>query len=132
MPAHRQPPAEIGILRPMVYHLVLLEPKPDLTAIEREEFLGALETALRDIPSIRRADMGTRLRHGAGYEAAAQESYEYFAVLAFDDLDGLRLYLEHPAHRALGARFNAAAARMRVYDYEDGLAGGSKDVAGSR
>jgi hypothetical protein len=65
--------------------------------------------ALREIPTVRRADVGRRVRHGAGYEAAAREPSEYFAVLAFDDLEGLRMYLEHAAHRDLGARVDARA-----------------------
>ena len=102
----------------MILHVVLFEPKPHLTAIERDRFRRALETAFREIPSIREARVGRRVLHGAGYEAAIRESFEYAAVIGFDDLEGLRAYLEHPAHRELGALFNTSALRMLVYDYE--------------
>jgi hypothetical protein len=108
------------ILGPMIFHIVLFDPKPDLTATDHEAFSRALERALRDIPSIREARVGRRVRHGAGYEAGMRESFEYAAVIGFESLEGLREYLEHPAHRELGARFNASAARMLVYDYDMG------------
>jgi hypothetical protein len=38
-------------------------------------------------------------------------------VVLFDSR-GLQAYLEHPAYRDLGARFNACAANALVYDYE--------------
>ena len=53
--------------------------------------------------------------------------YEYAAMLDFDDLDGLKMYLEHPAHEALATRFFAVLDESLIYDFEfeegDGLAG---------
>jgi stress responsive alpha/beta barrel protein len=51
--------------------------------------------------------------------------YEYVAMLDFDDLGGLRLYLEHPAHEALATRFFKVLEESLIYDFEfeegDGL-----------
>ncbi len=44
--------------------------------------------------------------------------YEYAALLDFDDLAGLKAYLEHPAHLALATRFFSAVDESLVYDYE--------------
>jgi len=102
----------------MVAHVVLFRPRPDLTDRDRQVFVVALERALREIPSIRRANVGRRLRHGQSYESAMVEDLEYGAVLEFDDLAGLRTYLEHPAHIELGKCFNKSVAAACVYDYE--------------
>ena len=102
----------------MVFHIVLFDPRTDLREEEREAVFAAFGRAQAAIPSVRRAHVGRRVRHGAGYEAGMGEPLEYAAVLVFDDLDGLRTYLEHPAHRDVGERFNAAARTRLVYDYE--------------
>jgi hypothetical protein len=102
----------------MVTHVVLFRPRPDLTDRDRRIFVAALERALCEIPSIRRANIGRRVRHGQAYESAMVEDLEYGAVLEFDDLAGLRTYLEHPAHIELGERFNKSIAAACVYDYE--------------
>jgi hypothetical protein len=39
------------------------------------------------------------------------------AVVEFDDEAGLRAYLSHPQHLALGERFNAAADAAMIYDF---------------
>jgi hypothetical protein len=85
----------------MVFHIVLFDPRTDLREEEREAVFAAFGRALAAIPSVRRAHVGRRVRHGAGYEAGMGEPLEYAAVLVFDDLDGLRTYLEHPAHATL-------------------------------
>jgi hypothetical protein len=52
--------------------------------------------------------------------------YEYVAMLDFDDLSGLKMYLEDPAHEALATRFFAVLEESLIYDFEfvegDGLA----------
>jgi hypothetical protein len=46
-------------------------------------------------------------------------------MLDFDDLGGLKMYLEHPAHEALAARFFRVLDESLIYDFEfdegDGL-----------
>lgn len=101
----------------MVFHIVLFQPRPDITVPERVALLEALEDALRRIPSIRRFHVGRRIRHGAGYETLMTVDLEYAAVLEFDDLAGLQAYLHHPAHEALGKRFMQSLAASAIYDY---------------
>ena len=76
-----------------------------------------MTTALRDIPSIRRARIGARVTHGRPYELLMKVNYEFAAILEFDDLEGLTAYLTHPAHDALGARFFEAFEEALMYDY---------------
>jgi hypothetical protein len=102
----------------VIAHLVLFRPRADLPEATRRELGEALTTAIRDIPSVRRARVGRRVTHGRPYESLMRVPYEYAAVIEFDDLDGLQAYLTHPAHDALAARFFAAFEEALMYDYE--------------
>ena len=103
----------------MIAHVVLFKPRPDLTAEERQGLGEALSTALSTIPSIRRVRVGRRVTQGLRpYEAMMRVNYEYAAILEFDDEAGLRAYMEHPAHEALGARFFAVFEEALMYDYD--------------
>ena len=102
----------------MIFHVVLFRPRADLAAAERAQLVEAFETALQRIPSIRRFHVGRRVTHGAGYEALMPVSLDYAAVLEFDDLAGLKAYLEHPAHQALGTRFMSSLESSVIFDYE--------------
>jgi hypothetical protein len=102
----------------MIAHLVLFRPRPNLSDADRRGLSDALTQALRDIPSIRRAHVGRRITHGRPYEALMQVDYSYAAVLEFDDVAGLKAYLEHPAHEALGATFFTCFEEALMYDFE--------------
>ena len=108
----------------MLFHLVLFRPRPNLSAQEISDLIRAVEDAHHGVPSIRRFHVGRRVVHGAGYEAMMRESLDYAAVIEFDDLDGLKAYFEHPAHRALGPRFMQSLETSAIFDYEMTDAGG--------
>ena len=109
----------------MVTHVVLLRPRAGLSADERAGLADALRAAIETIPSIRRTRIGRRVTFGRGYEQSMQTNYEFVALLDFDDLDGLRAYLDHPAHEALATRFFQVLDDALMYDYEveEGLKG---------
>ena len=102
----------------MVFHIVLFRPRPDLTTADRASLVEALESALQRIPSIRKFHVGRRVTHGAGYEALMPVSLDYAAVVEFDDLAGLKEYLEHPAHQALGSHFMSSLESSAIFDYQ--------------
>ena len=102
----------------VIAHIVLFQPRPDLSAADRQGLADAFATALREIPSIRRVRVGRRHLHGRGYEALMRVHYEYAAILEFDDSAGLQAYLQHPAHEQLGARFFSVFAESLMYDFE--------------
>jgi hypothetical protein len=103
----------------MIAHVVLFKPKPDLTPEQRQAVLDGLKTAATGIPSIRRLHVGRRITHGLpGYEQMMRENFEYALIVEFDDLDGLKAYLSHPRHAAIGKHFTDAAAAALAYDYE--------------
>ena len=109
----------------MIRHIVLFRPRAGLSADERAGLAAALRSAIKTIPSIRRARVGRRVTHGRPYEEQMRVNYEYAAMLDFDDLGGLKMYLEHPAHQALATRFFTVVDESLIYDFEfeegDGL-----------
>jgi hypothetical protein len=104
----------------MVTHVVLMKPRPDLSANDRTALITAFEHALREIPTIRGVRVGRRIVHGAPYEQTTMDTADYVAVIDFDDLAGLQTYLRHPAHEALGARFGQSLSSAMVFDFEVG------------
>ena len=104
----------------MILHVVLMKPRPDLTADDRRRFLHAFQTALHDIETVRSVRFGTRVKHGAGYEALAPDHADVLAIIEFDDIDGLKTYLRHPSHAELGELFGTLLSGAAVYDFEAG------------
>ena len=102
----------------MLFHIALFRPRPNLTPADRASLVEALESALRQIPSVRKSHVGRRVTHGADYERLMPVSLDYAAVLEFDDLAGLKEYLEHPAHQALGSRFMSSLESSAIFDYQ--------------
>lgn len=103
----------------MIAHVILFQPRPDLTGEQRDAVLEALASAARGAPTVRACRIGRRVKHGLpGYEQAMPQDFEFAAVIEFDNLDGLRAYLQHPAHIAIGEHFSAAASAALAYDYE--------------
>ena len=102
-----------------VSHVVLMTPRPDLSAEDRQAFVAAFERALREIPSVRGVRVGRRITHGAAYERVSP-SAGYIALIDFDDFEGLQAYLRHPAHEHLGKLFYASISSGAAYDFAMG------------
>lgn len=103
----------------MIAHLVLLQPRPDLTEDQRRAALDTLAHAAANVPEIRRFRLGRRVRHGLpGYEQMMAQDYELALIIEVDDVAALTRYLKAPAHRALGDLFSTATAAALAYDYD--------------
>lgn len=102
----------------MIVHLVLFRPRADLTPDQRAALASSFEGALRAIPAIRQVRVGRRVTTGRPYEAMMSADYPYAAIIEFDDVDGLRNYLDHPAHQQLAARFFESFEDALIYDFE--------------
>jgi hypothetical protein len=109
----------------MIAHVVLFRLRSNLSESARTALAAAFETALEEIPTIRRARVGTRVVHGRPYEQLMSADYPYAAILEFDDVTGLKAYLEHQAHALLASRFfdTFEGALMYDFDLQDGAAG---------
>jgi hypothetical protein len=103
----------------VIAHLVLLTPRPELTAEQRAAAIDVLARAASDIPEIVRFKIGRRIRHGLpGYEQLPQPLFEVVLMLELQDVDALKRYLSAPAHMALGHLFATATAEAAAYDYQ--------------
>ena len=90
----------------MISHIVLFRAKDGLTRDQRQSFALKIQEACRVIPKVRRAMVGRAKDIDAGYSRSlGDNTYQFAAVLDFDSIDDLRLYLQHPLHRDLGRQF---------------------------
>jgi hypothetical protein len=102
----------------MIAHVVLFRLKPGVGEDARDGLATALSRAAREIPSIRRVRVGSRLMLGRAYEQLMTTDYSFAAILEFDDLMALKAYLDHPLHERLAERFFACIEQALMYDFE--------------
>jgi hypothetical protein len=103
----------------MIAHIVLLQPRADLTDAQRIDALAALRNAAADVPEIRAIRLGRRVKHGLpGYEQLMPQDFEFVLIIEVDDMEALTRYLQAPAHAALGELFYRATSAALAYDYE--------------
>jgi hypothetical protein len=101
----------------MIAHVVLFEPKATITETDRETFLEAMKLAFREIPTVLRSMVAERQLIGAGYEEKlGDQTYSYVSVVEFEDLPGLKAYLEHELHTRLGQLFWQYCDRTLIVD----------------
>jgi hypothetical protein len=102
----------------VIAHIVLLQPRPDLTEQQRDEALATLRRAAADVPGIRRLRLGRQVKHGLpGYEQLMPQDFEFALIVELDDMNALKAYLEAPAHMALAGLFYTATTAALAYDY---------------
>jgi hypothetical protein len=99
-------------------HVVLFRPKPGLTAAGADALVAAIDRAARDIPAVRRFEVGRQTANPPVYLAGAPPDFPFVAMVWVDDRAALDAYLAHPAHQALGAAFNAALGAALVFDFD--------------
>ena len=104
----------------MIAHVILFRPKASLGDAERAALAAGLTEGLRGLPSVRRVQVGKRLRTGRPYDQLMTEDYSHAAVIEFDDRAAFDAYLEHPAHQGLAARFFETFDAALFYDYDLG------------
>jgi len=103
----------------VIAHIVLLQPKPDLTDTQRADALETIRTSAANIPDVRRFRLGRRVKHGLpGYEQLMPQDFQFALIVELDDLDALKRYLQAPAHDALAHLFYTATAAALAYDYD--------------
>ncbi len=108
----------------MLTHVVLFRPKPGLGPADADALVAAIERAARDIPVVRRFEVGRQTASPPAYTAGAAPDFPFVAMVWVDDRAGLDAYLAHPAHQALGAAFNAALGAALVFDFDSEMVEG--------
>ena len=99
-------------------HVVLFRPRPELAPADADALIAAIERAARDIPAVRRFEVGRRTTTPPAYPAGMPPDFPFVAMVWVDDRVALNAYLAHPAHQALGAAFNAALGAALVFDFD--------------
>lgn len=103
----------------MIAHVVLFEPKASTTADERDAFFELMRTAFREIETVKRSFVGLRQKVGVAYESKVGDStYSYASVVEFEDVDGLKVYLDHPLHVKVGQLFWQHCERTMIVDVD--------------
>ena len=102
----------------MITHVVLFTPRADLDEHEIARLSTTLRAAVDGIPSVRRYQVGRRVRLGTTYDAAAPLDFSYLLLVELDDRASLAAYLEHPLHRSLGDLFYTTSALALASDFE--------------
>lgn len=103
----------------MIAHIVLLQPRPELTEAQRQDALATLSRSAAGVPEIRGIRVGRRIKHGLpGYEQLMAQDFEYALIIEVNDVDALRRYLQAPAHVDLGNLFYTATSAALAYDYQ--------------
>jgi hypothetical protein len=112
----------------MLTHVVLFRPKPGLADDDAARLVAAIERAARDIPAVRRFEIGRQTASPPPYVSGPPPDLPYVAMVWLDDRAALDAYLSHPAHQALGAAFQAALGAALIYDFEteDVASGGAR------
>jgi len=101
----------------VVTHIVMFRPRAALTDAQRRNLAETMKDAVRDIPQLRRARFGHRVRTGRPYEQLMRADYSYVALLEFDDHEALKEYMVHPVHERLGAVFFECFEDALMYDF---------------
>ena len=102
----------------MIAHVVLFQPRADLSSVEREAFRESFERALARIPHVRRVRVGERKNFDRVYDRQNARNFSHVAIIEFESETDLLAYLEHPDHKALGRSLYEAAEATLVFDFE--------------
>ena len=101
----------------MIAHVVLFQPRADLSVSDRAAFAASFERALTSIRQVRRAQVGERVNLGRFYDLQNTRHFSHVAIIEFESEADLRAYLDHPSHHELGERFYRAVEAALVFDF---------------
>jgi len=103
----------------VIAHIVLFEPKPEVTPEQRRDFLQSIRDAARRIPAIRNARIGKTFNLYQMPEVShGQATYSFSAVFEFDDKAGLQSYLTHQVHDRVRLLFWQLCSSTLIVDVE--------------
>ncbi|CAN5436948.1 MAG: Dabb family protein [Actinomycetota bacterium] len=95
----------------MVDHLVLFAAREDAPPNEIEDLISSLKSLKSEVSTV--VDMSV----GEDFSGRAGE-YTHALFARFDDRDGLKEYLGHPAHLAVVEKLDRLTTGRIVADYE--------------
>src|ERR687889_550798 len=95
----------------MVDHLVFFAVMEDASQEEVDDLLSSIRALGDDIPSTLDLSVGEDFTGRSG-------GYTHGLLARFEDRDGLREYMEHPAHLSVVEKLEATTTGRIVVDYE--------------
>jgi quinol monooxygenase YgiN len=95
----------------MVDHLVFMAVRQDASPEEVEDLLSAIRDLKTAVPGT------VDLSAGEDFSGRAGE-YTHALFARFEDTEGLKEYLQHPAHLAVVEKLDATTTGRIVVDYE--------------
>lgn len=95
----------------MITHVVLLNPKTEVSADEIERVLDHVRGLQKDIPGIIETRVGKNL-------SANHQGYTYGFVMHFVDKEHLKAYAPHPAHQVVSRELQAICESIIDFDIE--------------
>lgn len=103
----------------MIAHIVLFEPRPNITAAEQRDFLDAIAHAVRQIEQVQNARIGRVVEIGRLPDVnGGQTTYSFAAVFEFDGRESLAEYLAHPSHDLVRTLFWKHCAATLIVDVD--------------
>ena len=103
----------------MIAHIVLFEPKSELSTDQRRQFLQSLRAAVSAIADVQQVRIGRTFSVGLmPQNNVGVSTYSFAAVLDFADRDALERYLQHPSHEELRRLFWESCHATVIADAE--------------
>ncbi|HEX5849279.1 MAG TPA: Dabb family protein [Rubrobacter sp.] len=95
----------------MVDHLVFFAIRDEASQEEVEDLLSSIRALRDEVPSTVDLSVGEDFTGRSG-------GYTHGIFVRFEDRDGLREYMEHPAHLAVVEKLGVTTTGRIVVDYE--------------
>ena len=95
----------------MITHIVLLQPKPDISHAEINAVLKQVQTLQETIPGIIDVEVGPN-------RSMNHQGYTYGFIMHFVDRDHLTAYAPHPAHRVVSDELVRICHHIIDFDLE--------------
>jgi Stress responsive A/B Barrel Domain len=90
----------------LIAHVVLFEPKADVTPEQRRDFLNEIRSVATEIAIVHQASVGRPLSFSRMPALnSGQPTYSFAAVMTFRTRNDLDVYLTHPRHELLRTMF---------------------------
>jgi Stress responsive A/B Barrel Domain len=93
----------------MITHVVLLKPKAETTPDEMRQVLAQVQTLQQSIPGIIDVQVGENL-------SMNQQGYSYGFIMHFIDVEHLKAYAPHPAHRVVSDEIRRVSSQVIDFD----------------
>lgn len=93
----------------MITHIVLLQPKPEITADEMQQVLAQVRTLQHSIQGIVDVETGENA-------SGNHQGYTYGFVMHFVDREHLKAYAPHPAHRIVSDEIRRVSSQVIDFD----------------